>query len=82
MNSLEVRKFQQQIISFVNQSSLPLEVKRLCFLEITQQISEEAEKQVYAELEQERKNQVEEKLIGYQHKQSNNADEERSGERL
>ena len=82
MNSLEVRKFQQQIISLVNQSSLPLEVKRLCFLEITQQISEEAEKQVYAELEQERKNQVEEKINGNQHNQSNNADEERSGERL
>ena len=49
MENLKIRKFQQEIINFVNQSDLPIEVKRLCLNEITAQVNAAAEQQVYAE---------------------------------
>lgn len=50
MNSLEIRKFSQSIINFTNESELPLEVKRLCFAEILQQIENASNKQISAEI--------------------------------
>lgn len=56
MKNLKIRQFQQAIINFVNQSDLPIEVKRLCLNDISAQVNAAAEQQVYAENEEERKN--------------------------
>ncbi|MBE5878089.1 MAG: hypothetical protein E7290_14545 [Lachnospiraceae bacterium] len=66
MDSLGIREFQNKIIDFTNQSQLPMEVKRLVFLNILTQIETETEdelhKQVVARMAQEndRKIKVEE----------------------
>ena len=37
---LLIREFKNSIISFVNQSDLPMEIKRLCLSEILQDVSD------------------------------------------
>ncbi len=53
MVNLKIRKFEQAIIKFVNESELPIEVKRLCIAEIMSQINAAAEQEVYKEKAQE-----------------------------
>lgn len=50
MNSLEIREFEQGIINQINQSPLPLEVKRLIVENICAQVNEATNKQIQAEL--------------------------------
>ena len=50
MNSLEIREFEQGIINQINQSPLPLEVKRLIVENICAQVNETTNKQIQAEL--------------------------------
>lgn len=50
MNSLEIREFEQGIINQINQSPLPLEVKRIIVENICAQINEATNKQIQAEL--------------------------------
>lgn len=50
MNSLEIREFQQAIINQINQSPLPLEVKRLIVENICAQVNEATNKQIQVEL--------------------------------
>ena len=50
MNSLEIREFEQAIINQINQSPLPLEVKRLIVENICAQVNEATNKQIQAEL--------------------------------
>lgn len=49
MNSLEIREFEQAIINQINQSPLPLEVKRLIVENICAQVNEATNKQIQAE---------------------------------
>lgn len=56
MENLKIRQFQQAIINFINQSDLPIEVKRLCLNDITAQVNAAAEQQVYAENSKEMEN--------------------------
>lgn len=48
--NLDVREFSQSIINFVNQSPLPIEVKRLCMSDIATQLQHAANEQIKAEL--------------------------------
>lgn len=50
MVNLEIREFSQSIVNFVNQSSLPVEIKRLCITEIATQIQSAADEQIRAEI--------------------------------
>ncbi len=50
MNSLEIREFEQGIINQINQSPLPLEVKRLIVENVCEQVNEATNKQIQAEL--------------------------------
>lgn len=50
MGNLEIREFSQAIINFVNQSPLPIEVKRLALSDILSQIEPLADNAVKAEL--------------------------------
>lgn len=50
MNSLEIREFEQGIINQINQSPLPLEVKRLIMENICAQVNEATNKQIQVEL--------------------------------
>ena len=63
MDSLGIREFQKTIIDFTNQSQLPMEVKRLVFLNILTQIETETEdelhKQVVARMAQKKDRQIE-----------------------
>lgn len=52
MGNLEIREFSQAIINFVNQSLLPVEVKRLALSDILSQIEDVAENAVKTELEE------------------------------
>ena len=40
MMDLLIREFKNSIISFVNQSDLPMEIKRLCLSEILKDVSD------------------------------------------
>ena len=50
MKNLEIREFSQAIINFVNQSTLPMEVKRLALKDIIAQIETETNKVLTEEL--------------------------------
>lgn len=47
-----IREFQQSIINFVNETNLPIEVKRLVLIDITQQVCEAADNEIKNELSQ------------------------------
>lgn len=48
--NLKIREFQKAIIDFTNSSELPIEVKLLCFKDILEQISKEADKVIALEI--------------------------------
>lgn len=50
MKNLEIREFSQAIINFVNQSTLPMEVKRLALKDIMAQIETETNKVLTEEI--------------------------------
>lgn len=50
MSNLEIREFSQNIINFVNQSSLPVEIKRLCICDIATQLQTTADQQICTEI--------------------------------
>lgn len=50
MGNLEIREFSQAIINFVNQSTLPIEVKRLALKDIMAQIETETNKVLTEEI--------------------------------
>lgn len=50
MKNLEIREFSQAIINFVNQSTLPMEVKRLALKDIMVQIETETNKVLTEEI--------------------------------
>ena len=50
MGNLEIREFSQAIINFVNQSTLPLEVKRLALKDIMAQVEDETTKVLTEEI--------------------------------
>ena len=50
MSNLEIREFSQAIINFVNQSTLPIEVKRLALKDIMAQIETETNKVLTEEI--------------------------------
>lgn len=50
MSNLEIREFSQAIINFVNQSTLPIEVKRLALKDILAQVEEETTKVLTEEI--------------------------------
>lgn len=50
MKNLEIREFSQAIINFVNQSTLPMEVKRLALKDIMTQIETETTKVLREEI--------------------------------
>lgn len=50
MVNLDVREFSQAIINFINQSPIPIEIKRLCINDIATQLEEKANIQIEAEL--------------------------------
>ena len=50
MKNLEIREFSQAIINFVNQSTLPMEVKRIVLKDILSQVEAETNKVLQEEL--------------------------------
>lgn len=55
--NITIREFQQSIINFINETKLPLEVKRLVLLEVTRQVTEASEMQIRNEVaEREKQN--------------------------
>ena len=50
MKNLEIREFSQAIMNFVNQSTLPMEVKRLALKDIMAQIETETTKVLTEEI--------------------------------
>lgn len=50
MGNLEIREFSQAIINFVNQSTLPMEVKRLALKDILSQVEAETNKVLTEEI--------------------------------
>ena len=50
MKNLEIREFSQAIINFVNQSTLPMEVKRLVLKDIMAQVEDETTKVLTEEI--------------------------------
>ena len=66
MVNLEIRKFKETIVTMVNASPLPIEVKRMAFNEIAQAINEAAntaimeEQKAYEEQMKESENKEEE----------------------
>lgn len=50
MGNLEIREFSQAIINFVNQSTLPMEVKRLALKDIMAQVEDETTKVLTEEI--------------------------------
>ena len=49
MDNLAIREFQQTIIGITNSSPLPIEIKRLVFKEVMQQIEAAAEEKIQKE---------------------------------
>lgn len=66
---LEIREFSQAIINFINANTLPMEVKRLCLAEITEQVNRESDACINAQLS-ERKNAEKERAPRNTKKQS------------
>lgn len=58
--NLQIMEFENAILNFCNQSSLPSEVKRLVFLEILQKVEEKAYKDIDREMLQRQKEQQKE----------------------
>ena len=52
---LVVRRFQQNIINFINQTDLPIEIKRLCLGEIYRQLEETSNQEINRQLQEEQK---------------------------
>lgn len=52
MVNTQIRQFREAIISQTNESELPIEVKRLVFVEIMQQIQETADSAIRNEIAQ------------------------------
>lgn len=59
MTSLEIRLFSQSIRSFVNESKLPAEMKRIALNEIVQEVSAQAEAEILEELQEKERKEVE-----------------------
>lgn len=49
--NLEIREFEQTIIKYINETVLPIEVKRLVIRDIFNQIEEEANKVLQIEID-------------------------------
>lgn len=58
MTSWEIRQFSNKIVNDINESPLPLEVKRLCMMDVMNQLTSAAEQDILAE---KRKDEQEEK---------------------
>ena len=52
MNDLKIREFQMSITSFINQSDLPMEVKRLCMLDILNQLQTAADTEIRQQIQE------------------------------
>lgn len=50
--NLAIREFQQSIINYINETKLPLEVKRLVLVDIARQVSEASDMQIKSEVAQ------------------------------
>lgn len=59
MDSLQIREFENAIINFVNQNTLPMEAKRLCLKDILSQVEAETNKILAEELKNREKAQKE-----------------------
>lgn len=59
MKSLEIRLFSQSIRSFVNESKLPAEMKRIALNEIVQEVSAQAEAEILEELQEKERKEAE-----------------------
>lgn len=56
MNNLEIRRFEQSIIEFIDSQQIPLEVKRLCLQDILTKVETSLNVQLIQEFEQENSN--------------------------
>lgn len=70
MSNLEIREFRKAIIDFANRSNLPIEVKKLCFDNILNQISKAADEAVILEIKGREKLEQESKKEGESDEQS------------
>lgn len=52
--NLEIRKFSANIIAYINENTLPIEVKRLCIKDILNQLEASASEQIDLELKNEK----------------------------
>ena len=58
MTNLEIRVFSQSIRNFINESTLPTEMKRIALNEIVREVSDQAEAEILAELQEKERKEV------------------------
>lgn len=52
MSNLEIRTFSESIRKFVSESNIPAEVKKIVLKDITREVSEQADAELLAEINQ------------------------------
>lgn len=81
MDNLAIREFQQTIIGVTNSSPLPIEIKRLVFKEVMQQIETAAEEKIQKEFaEMQATKAAEEKAEGEEPEEGKTPKEPQEGE--
>lgn len=81
MDNLAIREFQQTIIGITNSSPLPIEIKRLVFKEVMQQIETAAEEKIQKEFaEMQAAKAAEEKAEGEEPEEGETPKEPQEGE--
>ena len=81
MDNLAIREFQQTIIGVTNSSPLPIEIKRLVFKEVMQQIETAAEEKIQKEFaEMQAAKAAEEKAEGEEPEEGETPKEPQEGE--
>lgn len=81
MDNLAIREFQQTIIGVTNSSPLPIEIKRLVFKEVMQQIETAAEEKIQKEFaEMQAAKAAEEKTEGEEPEEGETPKEPQEGE--
>ena len=81
MDNLAIREFQQTLIGVTNSSPLPIEIKRLVFKEVMQQIETAAEEKIQKEFaEMQAAKAAEEKAEGEEPEEGETPKEPQEGE--
>lgn len=55
---LEIRKFEESLVTHINHNNLPIEIKRLIVQEICDKITKAANEEIYSQQKQEKQNTI------------------------